>query len=68
MNMVTCNFNQYESDLTIHVSLHQLKLHVFQLSLHHECDQVNYQESSTGFDNLACLQSIERGVKYVTCL
>ena len=34
MNTITCNFDQYQSALTI--SLNQLKLGVFQLSLHHE--------------------------------
>ena len=50
MNTVTCNFNQYESDLTI--SLNQ--------RLRHEYYQVKYQESSIGFENLAYLQSIEQ--------
>ena len=61
MNTVTCNFNYYESDLTI--SLNQLKLSVFQFSLHHEYYQVKYQESSIEFENLAYLQSIEKRCK-----
>ena len=47
----------------ITISLNQLKLGVFQLSLHHEYYQVKYQESSIGSENLAFLQSIENQCK-----
>ena len=35
---------------------------VFQLSLHHTYYQVKYQESSIGFENLACLRPLKRGI------
>ena len=47
------------------MSLNQLKLGVFQLSLHHEYYQAKYQESSIGFENLVCLQSIENWCKEI---
>ena len=54
MNTITCSFNQYESDLTI--SLNQLKLGVFQLSLRHEF--VRSSIKSQVFDLKPCLSSV----------
>ena len=50
------------------MSLNQLKLRVFQLSLHHEYYQVKYQLSSIGFENLAYLQSIEKTCRFLMLL